>query len=68
MSAKSRNQRCAGPMKRRTFLEIGGASMLGLGMTDLLRQQALASSAGNTTEDTAVIFGWLPGGHPHMEK
>lgn len=67
MSAKSGNKRCAGPMKRRTFLEIGGAGMLGLGMSDLLRQQALARAGGNATDDTAVIFVWLPGGPPHME-
>ena len=67
MGVKSGTGRCAGPMKRRTFLEFGGASLLGLGMNDLLRQQALAKSMGDSLEDTSVIFVWLPGGPPHME-
>lgn len=67
MGVSSSKGRCAGPMKRRSFLEIGGASMLGLGMSDLLRQQALAKEISNPGEETSVIFVWLPGGPPHME-
>ena len=54
-------------MKRRSFLEIGGLSVLGLGMSDFLRYQAEAKAAGDDMSDTSVIFVWLPGGPPHME-
>ncbi len=54
-------------MKRRSFLEIGGLSVLGLGMSDFLRYQAEAKAAGDDLSDTSVIFIWLPGGPPHME-
>ncbi len=58
--------RCAGPISRRGFLRIGGVGALGL--SDLLRNRAMASAAKKTSEpDTAVIFVWLPGGPPHME-
>ena len=53
-------------MKRRTFLELGGSSLLGIGVADLLRSQAFAK-AGGISDDTSVIFVWLPGGPPHME-
>ena len=66
MSKKS-SKKCAGPMKRRSFLEIGGLSILGLGMNDYLRYQAEAKAAGDDMRDTSVIFIWLPGGPPHME-
>ena len=54
-------------MKRRTILEIGGLSILGLSMSDYLRYQAQAAAAGDDLSDTSVIFVWLPGGPPHME-
>ncbi len=66
MSKKSL-KKCAGPMRRRTFLEIGGLSILGLGMNDYLRYRAQAEAAGDDMRDTSVIFIWLPGGPPHME-
>jgi len=58
--------RCAGPVSRRSFLEIGAIGATGLGLSDLLR---LRAEAGTTTaaDDTAIIFIWLPGGFPHME-
>jgi len=58
---------CSGPMRRRSFLEIGGLSVLGLGMSDFLRMKAEAAEAGNSMRDASVIFIWLPGGLPHME-
>ncbi len=65
--SKKFSKKCAGPMKRRSFLEIGGLSILGLGMSDFLRYQAEAKAAGDSLRDTSVIFIWLPGGPPHME-
>jgi len=67
MNQNSRQHNCAGPMQRRSFLEIGGLSILGLGMSDYLRYQAEAKAAGDDLTDTSVIFVWLPGGPPHME-
>ena len=54
-------------MRRRSFLEIGGLSVLGLGMSDFLKMKAEAAAAGNSMDDRSVIFIWLPGGMPHME-
>ena len=59
--------RCVGPIRRRTFLEFGGLSVLGLGMADFLRAQEVAKTSGGRLNDKAVIFIWLPGGPPHME-
>lgn len=61
--------RCGGPVKRRSFLQAGGLSVLGLGMSDFLRFQAAAKSGDPAfvDKDTSVIFIWLPGGLPHME-
>ena len=67
MNSTPHQRQCPGPMKRRSFLEIGGLSILGLGMHDFLRYQAEAAAAGDDLCDTSVIFVWLPGGPPHME-
>ena len=61
------NGLCPGPMPRRSFLQIGGATAGGLGLSSLLKARDLYPSAGKNLEDTAVIFVWLPGGAPHME-
>ncbi len=58
---------CSGPIPRRSFLEVGGLSVLGLGMSDFLRMKAQAQASGGKVEDKSVIFIWLPGGMPHME-
>ncbi len=58
---------CRGPMRRRTFLELGGLGIGGLGLADLLRAQEASRDAGKPVKDRAVIFIWLPGGPPHME-
>lgn len=60
-------RRCSGPLSRRSFLEFGSLSLLGLGMSDWLRLQAAGTGIDPTRDDTAVIFIWLPGGPPHME-
>lgn len=63
------SSRCAGPVRRRSFLEIGGLSLAGLGLSDVLRHEASAAATGQAVapKDTSVIFVWLPGGMPHME-
>jgi len=67
MRRQKHDQRCPGPVSRRGFLEIGGLSILGLGMNDYLRYAAEAAARGDDLSDTSVIFVWLPGGPPHME-
>jgi hypothetical protein len=59
--------RCLGPMSRRSFLEIGGLTIGGLGLSDFLRIRATAAESGRGAPDTSVILVWLPGGPPHME-
>jgi hypothetical protein len=63
-----RAHRCRGPVSRRSFLEIGALSLLGLGMSDYLRAETLAKAAGHKLRDKAVIFIWLPGGMSHLES
>lgn len=73
MVQKSKSQRptsaprCSGPMRRRSFLEVGGLSVLGMGMADYLRAEEIAKLSGEETKEKSVIFIWLPGGPPHME-
>ncbi|MCB1232291.1 MAG: DUF1501 domain-containing protein [Verrucomicrobiae bacterium] len=64
-----RSSFCSGPMRRRSFLQLGGFSVAGLGLSDLLRYQAQASTGGvaPVSNDHSVIFIWLPGGMPHLE-
>lgn len=60
---------CSGPVSRRSFLQVGGLSAAGLGLSDFLRYeaQAMAQDAAHVKNDHSVIFIWLPGGMPHME-
>ncbi len=69
---------CPGPRKlsRRDVLEVGGASALGLGLTDLLRLESLAagtrnrrdgsSSALAPTADACILI-FLDGGPSHLD-
>ncbi len=59
-------KRCPGPVSRRSFLQAGALGVGGLGLADLLRLRAEASTAGKAP-DTSIIFVWLPGGPPHMD-
>lgn len=67
----SRSVFCPGPLSRRSFLEAGYLALGGLGLSDLLRNRAMAAEAPktqtNSSDDTAVIFIWLLGGPSHME-
>lgn len=60
-------RQCAGPVSRRSFLEIGGLGVMGLGLSRALELEALARAAGGDVREKSVIFIWLPGGPPHME-
>lgn len=61
-------KRCRGPISRRNFLEVGALSLLGLGMSDVLRAETVAKAAGKKMREKSVIFIWLPGGMSHLES
>ena len=61
-------RRCRGPVSRRSFLEFGALSLLGLGMSDVLRAESVAKAAGRKVREKSVIFIWLPGGMSHLES
>lgn len=69
MSQLFSNPACSGPVGRRSFLQMGGLGVAGLGLSDLLRYEAEASirESSHIPNDHSVIFIWLPGGMPHME-
>ena len=60
--------RCRGPVSRRSFLEVGALSMLGMGMSDFLRAEQIAKNAGKKLKEKSVIFIWLPGGMSQLES
>src|SRR5262249_60227600 len=59
--------RCRGPVSRRSFLEAGALSVLGLGLSDFLQLRAVAKEAAWPAKDNAAIFIWLPGGPAHLD-
>lgn len=59
--------RCLGPTSRRSFLQAGALSAVGLGLSDFLKLKTLAREIGKPLEDRAVIFVWLPGGPAHLD-
>lgn len=60
--------RCRGPLSRRSFLEIGALSTLGLGMSDFLKAETIAKNSGRKLKEKSVIFVWLPGGMSQLES
>src|ERR1041385_8378350 len=58
---------CSGPISRRSFLQAGALSVVGLGLSDFLRLRALAETSGAMPKDNAVIFIWLPGGPAYID-
>lgn len=58
---------CPGPVSRRSFLELGALSVLGMGASDLLRAEALSKKSGSSSTEKSVIFIWLPGAPSHLE-
>ncbi len=59
---------CCGPKTRRSFLEMGALSLLGISLGDVLRAEAVAKNAGQRLKEKSVIFVWLPGGMSHLES
>lgn len=68
MSSLCHPHRCSGPLSRRSFLEAGALSILGLGMSDFLRAEAIAKAANRKVREKSVIFIWLPGGMSQLES
>ena len=58
--------RGSGPIGRREFLHVGSFALGGLGLSDLLRQRAAASSSASNA-NTSVILLWLSGGPSQLE-
>jgi hypothetical protein len=52
---------------RRGFLQTGLTGLVGLSVPSLLRQQCLASAAGQPGRKTSVILFWLSGGPSHLD-
>ncbi|MCB1207971.1 MAG: DUF1501 domain-containing protein [Verrucomicrobiales bacterium] len=59
---------CCGPRTRRSFLEMGAISLLGINLSDVLRAETAAKNAGRKLKEKSVIFVWLPGGMSHLES
>jgi hypothetical protein len=52
---------------RRDFLKVGALGLTGFTLSDLLRARAAASTAGQRTRNTSVVWLWLGGGPTHVE-
>lgn len=52
---------------RRDFVRIGGLTLGGLALPDLLRRKAEARAAGQDVKDTSVILIWQAGGPSHID-
>jgi len=63
----SRRSRDCGGNTRRDFLKVGTLGMGGMALPDLLRMRSQAQAAGESTNDTSVIWIWLSGGPTHVE-
>lgn len=61
-------QSCPGPLvSRRQMLQIGGASLLGLGLPGLLRAQSQASHVGEHASADRLMVIFLNGGPSHLD-
>ena len=61
---------CSGPLDRRSFMRLGLAGFASLGLPALLRLRARAAALaapGASTQRTAVIMVWQPGGCSHID-
>jgi len=62
---QQRQRTCAG-LTRRAFLQVGGSTVLGLSLADLLRLRA-QGSAGTVGSASSVLLLWLWGGPAHLD-
>ena len=56
--------RCAGPLNRRDFIQVGSLALGGLSLTDVFAGRA---AAGDIHKDTSVILAFLNGGPSQLE-
>ncbi|MGE0608460.1 MAG: DUF1501 domain-containing protein [Pirellulales bacterium] len=54
-------------VSRRNFLRVGGLTVGGLTLPDLLRRKAEAKAAGRDVKNTSVILIWQAGGPSHLD-
>src|ERR1700752_5190723 len=60
-------QRTCQGMTRRSFLQVGGSTVLGLTLSDLLRLRAGGNNSYGTGTARSVIFLWLWGGPAQLD-
>jgi hypothetical protein len=61
---QQRQYTCGG-MSRRAFLQVGGSTVLGLSLADLLRLRARGAAGGGSAK--SVLLLWLWGGPAHLD-
>ncbi len=62
-------RRCRGPVSRRDVLQVGGLSLAGLTLADVLRLRADAAPAGaGAGRGKSVIMIWMRGGPSHIDS
>ena len=61
MNRDTASECCRGGMRRRSFLQLG-APVLGLGLADLLRHDAVAAESGHAVSKKSIIIFWTDGG------
>jgi hypothetical protein len=59
-------QRTCGGLTRRAFLQVGGSTVLGLSLADLLRLRARGAGATSGSAKSVVLL-WLWGGPAHLD-
>src|SRR5262249_58125142 len=57
-------QRTCGGLTRRAFLQVGGSTVLGLSLADVLRLRARGATGGSAK---SVLLLWLWGGPAHLD-
>ena len=62
----SQNQRTCRSLSRRSFLQIGGSSVLGLSLADWLRCRAQAQVPVTASAKSVIVL-WLWGGPAHLD-
>ncbi len=62
-------RKCRTSISRREMLQVGGLSIAGLMLPDVLRLQAQAGQDGNNGQrNKSVILIWLRGGASHIDS
>src|SRR5260221_6324387 len=59
-------QRTCGGLTRRAFLQVGGSTVLGLSLADLLRLRAQGAGATGGSAKSVLLL-WLWGGPAHLD-